>query len=210
VNVEEDVLAQDRVHAEQLRERLDAIGARMVNLIGSPGCGKTELLTALIPMLRGKRPCIVVEGDLATDNDARRIREAGAPAHQIRTGTACHLTAHQIEHAIEKLPLEERALVLVENVGNLVCPSMFYLGESLRLVCLSVTEGNDKPRKYPVSYRDADLVLITKHDLAEYVDFDLEEVEDSLQAIQPGIQSLVTSARTGEGLEELVERLRAM
>jgi len=210
ITVEQDVLAMDRVHADRLRDRLDALGARLVNLIGSPGCGKTELLAGLIPRLSPKRQCLVVEGDLATENDAERIRAVGAKAHQIQTGSGCHLTAHQVEHALEHLPLRGRSLVLVENVGNLVCPSMFYLGESLRLVCLSVTEGNDKPVKYALSYRDADLVLITKSDLAPYVDFDLELVRRELEEITPGLPSLVCSAKTGEGLDELAERLRAI
>ncbi len=205
IQVEQDVLAHDRAHAERVRGRMDELGGMLVNVVGSPGCGKTELLAKLIPLLQGQRPCVVVEGDLATDNDARRIQAVGAPVHQIQTGTACHLTAHQIEHALGHLPLEPRVLVLVENVGNLVCPSMFPLGESLRILCLSVTEGTDKPQKYPVCFREADLVLITKNDLLPHVDFDVEEALRLIEEISPGLSTLVTSAKSGEGLTELAK-----
>lgn len=207
ISVEQDVLAHDRAHAERVRSRLEELDGCLVNIIGSPGCGKTELLAQLIPLLRERRPCMVIEGDLATDNDARRIQAVGAPVYQIETGTACHLSAHQVEHALGHLPLEPRALVLVENVGNLVCPSMFPLGESLRILCLSVTEGTDKPQKYPVSFREADLALFTKSDLLPHVDFDVEAARQMLEEIKPGLPCLLTSARTGEGLETLADRL---
>lgn len=211
IELAEDVLAHDRAHAESLRHKLAAHGSRLVNIIGSPGCGKTELLTALIPKLDSSLRCVVVEGDLATDNDAARIRTTGAPVHQIQTGTACHLTAHDVEHALMHLPtLQDKTLVLVENVGNLVCPSMFDLGESLRLVCLSVTEGADKPQKYPVSFREAGLVVITKCDLLEHVDFDLEACLSMINDIKPGARTLVTSARSQTNIAQLAEQLLAL
>lgn len=203
--VDRDVLAHERAHAESLRRRLVDLDVRMVNLIGGPGCGKTELLAALIRALGGARPCAVVEGDLATDNDARRIAETGAPVRQVTTGTVCHLTAHDVEHALEHLPLERGGLLLVENVGNLVCPSVFDLGESLRLVCLSVTEGADKPAKYPVAFREAGLVLITKADLRPHVDFDLDAARRLVEDLKPGTPVLVTSARDGTGIGELAD-----
>jgi len=203
VEVQQSVLAHDRAHAESLRRRLSDLDARLVNVIGSPGCGKTELLAALLGRMAGERPCAVIEGDLATDNDARRIEAAGAPVRQIQTGTACHLTAHDVEHAVDHLPIERGSLVIVENVGNLVCPSMFDLGESLRVVCLSVTEGTDKPQKYPVSFREAGLVAITKRDLEPHVDFDLEACRRMIADIHPGLRCVVTSAKTGEGLDSL-------
>ncbi len=216
IALQQDVLAHDKAHAQQIRERLTKLDARLVNVIGSPGCGKTQLLTTLIGELGDRLRCVVVEGDLATDNDAERIRATGAPVVQIQTGTACHLSAHDVEHALEKLPVENKTLVLVENVGNLVCPSMFDIGESLRLVCLSVTEGTDKPQKYPVSFRDADLVVITKSDLLPHVDFDLDACQRLISDIAPDKSWVVVSAPPGpsngpdEGITELAQRLEAL
>ena len=210
IAIGEDVLAHDRAHAESLRVRLRELDARMVNVIGSPGAGKTELLAALLGRWKGRGPCVVVEGDLATDNDARRIRAAGAPVHQIQTGTVCHLTAHDVEHALEHLPLDRHSLLLVENVGNLVCPSLFDIGESLRLVCLSVTEGTDKPLKYPVAFRGAGLVVLTKSDLLPYVDFDVPACRRMIQEMRPGTRALLTSAKAGEGLGELSDAIAAL
>jgi hydrogenase nickel incorporation protein HypB len=207
IDIQQDVLAHDKQHAEQLRARLRELDARMVNVIGSPGCGKTELLVTLIRKLGERRRCLVVEGDLATTNDAERIRATGAPAYQVQTGTACHLSAHDVEHGLEHLPLERGDLVLVENVGNLVCPSMFDVGENLRIVCLSVTEGTDKPQKYPVAFREAGLALITKSDLLVHVDFDLEASLGMIGDIQPAARRIVTSARDGSGMEELAGEL---
>ena len=207
IKLEQDVLQHHRAHAERLRQRLRQLNARMVNIIGSPGCGKTALLVALIEHLRGKRRCVVVEGDLATDNDARRIGATGAPVHQVQTGTACHLSAHDVDHALDQLSLEPGTLVLVENVGNLVCPSMFDLGESARIVCLSVTEGTDKPQKYPVAFREASLAVLTKLDLLPHVDFDVDASVAMMRDIKPDLPCLQTSARDGRGIERLAERL---
>ncbi len=210
IRIEQDVLAHNRSHADGLRGRLASMDARLVNFVGSPGCGKTALLTSLIPLLGNEHPCVVVEGDLATDNDARRIQGTGAPVHQIQTGTACHLTAHDVEHALLHLPLERGGLALVENVGNLVCPSMFDLGESCRAVCLSVTEGADKPEKYPVAFREAHLAVITKADLLPHVDFDLDACLALIEAIKPGLPTVVTSAKDGKSLSKLVAFFLAM
>jgi len=210
VELQQDVLAHEKAHAERLRKRLEALDARLVNVIGGPGCGKTELLVALIGRLAGRCHCVVIEGDLATDNDAQRIRRSGAPAHQVQTGTACHLTAQDVEHALDHLPIEERTLVIVENVGNLVCPSMFDLGESLRIVCLSVTEGTDKPQKYPVAFKEAGLAVITKSDLLPHVDFDLGSCLAMIDDIRPGAPCVVTSAREGQGLDDLADRVTAL
>jgi hydrogenase nickel incorporation protein HypB len=207
VPVGEDVLAHERAHAESLRQRLAGSDARLVNVIGGPGCGKTALLAALIPRLGSGRPCAVIEGDLATDNDARRIAATGAPVHQVTTGTVCHLTAHDVEHALEHLSVEPGSLVMVENVGNLVCPSVFDLGEALRVVCLSVTEGADKPQKYPVAFREAGLVVITKIDLLPHVEFDVDAVRAAVADLRPGTEVLLTSARDGSGVDELAGRV---
>jgi hydrogenase nickel incorporation protein HypB len=208
VSVGEDVLAHERAHAENLRRRIERLDARLVNFIGGPGCGKTGLLTALIRELGDATRCLVVEGDLATDNDARRIAETGAPVHQVTTGTVCHLTAHDVEHALDHLPVERGALLLVENVGNLVCPSVFDLGESLRVVCLSVTEGADKPLKYPIAFREAGLVVITKSDLLPHVEFDVDSVEQMVHDLNPRAEVLVTSARDGTGVRDLAGLVR--
>jgi hydrogenase nickel incorporation protein HypB len=211
IDVGQAVLAHNKAHAQSLRERLIKQDSRLVNIIGSPGCGKTGLIAALLGVLADRLHCVVVEGDLATDNDAARIRVTGTPVYQIETGTACHLSAHDVEHAIDHLPTDQpRSLIIVENVGNLVCPSMFDLGESLRVVCLSVPEGTDKPEKYPVAFREADLVLITKHDLLEYVDFDLDSCLKMIEEIKPGLPCLVTSARQVETLEPLADQLLKM
>ncbi len=208
IQIQQDVLSHEKAHASSLRDRLKKLDARLVNVIGSPGCGKTELLSVLIPKLVAKGiKCSVTEGDLATDNDAKRIKATGAPAYQVMTGTACHLTAHDIEHGIEHLGIESGSLIIVENVGNLVCPSMFDLGESLRVVCLSVTEGTDKPQKYPVSFREAGLAAITKSDLLPHVDFDTETAIGMIHDINPNSSCIVTSAKSGDGLNDLAQRI---
>lgn len=207
VELEQEVLAHDRKHAQALRARLHGQGARMINVVGSPGCGKTALIASLIPVLvKREIPTVVIEGDLATDNDAKRIAATGAPSYQITTGTACHLTAHDVEHAIEHLTVTSGTLVIVENVGNLVCPSMFDIGESLRVVCLSVTEGTDKPQKYPVSFRDAKVAAITKVDLLQHVDFDIEASSNMMRQIHPELEIVLSSAKTGLGLDEFTDR----
>jgi len=210
VPVGEDVLAHERAHAESLRRRIAELDARLVNVIGGPGCGKTELLSALIRELGGDPPCAVVEGDLATDNDARRIAETGAPVHQVTTGTVCHLTAHDVDHSLDHLSPARGALLLVENVGNLVCPSVFDLGESLRVVCLSVTEGTDKPLKYPVAFREAGLVVLTKTDLLPHVDFDTDAARQMIDDLRPGTPVLLTSARDGVGVGALAGHVRGL
>ena len=211
IDVAQDVLAHNRAHAESLRRRLAGIDARLVNIIGSPGCGKTRLIAGLLGALSGSAHCVVVEGDLATDNDARRIRETGTPVFQIQTGTVCHLTAHDVEHALEHLPLKgQRSLVIVENVGNLVCPSMFDIGESMRIVCLSTPEGTDKLQKYPVTFREADLVVITKGDLIEHVDFDINACLGMIRDIKPSLPCLVTSMRDPSTIEPLAAALLAL
>lgn len=210
IAIEEDLLARARADGEALRARAAEQGVRLVNIMGSPGCGKTELGIALVRSLSGRRACGVVVGDLATDNDARRIAQAGVPVHQVETGTACHLSAHDVGHALDHLQPERGALVLVENVGNLVCPSLFDVGESLRLVCLSVTEGADKPEKYPVAFRAANVAVITKADLTPHVDFDLAACQRSIESVAPDVHMAVTSAKTGDGIDRLAEILLAL
>lgn len=210
VHIEQDVLAHNRAHARALKARLDETGTKLVNIIGSPGCGKTELLTRLIPIMGDTHPAAVIEGDLATENDAVRIRRTGAPVHQIQTGTACHLSVHDIEHAVAHLTIPENGILFVENVGNLVCPSLFEIGESMRFVCLSVTEGDDKPEKYPVAFIGADCCLLTKVDLLPHVDFDIEKAAGLVQHIHPDMPVIRTSAKQGGGLDELAVHIGSL
>ena len=200
------LLARNDALAAQLRRRFDAAGLLVVNLLSSPGSGKTALLERLGAQLSaaGLRMAVIV-GDLATDNDARRLEAAGLAAVQITTGQACHLEAAMVKQALEALPqpLEAFDLLVIENVGNLVCPAAYDLGESLRLVLLSVTEGEDKPLKYPVTFRSADLVLISKGDLLDATGFDLPHARHHIARVAPQARVLEVSARTGEGMAQL-------
>lgn len=220
VSLETRLLAHNDAHAATNRRRFQQAGVRVVNLLSSPGSGKTSLLEALAGACRTGHPGApplrqaALVGDLATDNDARRLRAAGLPALQINTGQGCHLEAAQVERALDRLeaeqgPLAELDLLWIENVGNLVCPTAYDLGESLRLVLLSTTEGEDKPLKYAPMFHSADLVLISKIDLAAAVEFDRGAVQAAIARVAPRARLLDVSARTGEGLAALAELLLA-
>lgn len=200
------LLGRNDALAAQLRQRFAAAGLPVVNLLASPGSGKTALLERLGADLgaAGRRVAVIV-GDLATDNDARRLQAAGLTAVQITTGQACHLEAAMVERALGALPqpLEALDLLLIENVGNLVCPAAYDLGESLRLVLLSVTEGEDKPLKYPATFHSADLVLISKRDLLAATGFDVHQARQHIARVAPRAQVLEVSAHTGEGIAQL-------
>lgn len=172
-----------------------------LNIISSPGSGKTSLLVSTLNRLKSKIEQLVIEGDQRTELDAQRIRATGTYAYQIQTGKGCHLDAHLISHALEEIPLREEQLLWIENVGNLICPSLFDLGETKRVLLLSVAEGEDKPAKYPEAFYGADLLILTKIDLLPYVDFSMERCEDYLRKIRPGIEILALSSKTGEGME---------
>ena len=178
-----------------------------LNLLSSPGSGKTSLLVATIEALRGKYTIGVIEGDQQTNLDAERIRAAGAPSVQINTGRGCHLDAHGVAHAVEDLNPSEKSMLFIENVGNLVCPALFNLGEAYKVVILSVTEGEDKPLKYPDMFSVADLVIFNKIDLLPYVNFDLARSIELCKKIKPTVQTLALSATKGEGLEQWVKWL---
>jgi hydrogenase nickel incorporation protein HypB len=196
--------------AEKNRARLDAHGVLAVNLMSSPGSGKTALLEATIRKLAGRLKIAVVEGDLETENDARRIRALGVAAHQIVTGTACHLDAHLLAPALEALELANLDILFIENVGNLVCPASFDLGHHRNVTLLSVTEGDDKPAKYPVMFRAADLMLISKVDLLPHLDdFSPAKAERCQRALSSSAPVLKLSARSGEGLDEWLAWLDA-
>lgn len=210
------LLQRNDAQAAALRQRFAAAGVRVVNLLSSPGSGKTALLEALAGRLTavGGDPqrLAVIVGDLATDNDARRLQRAGVQAVQITTGQACHLEAAMVAEGLHRLAhravaLEQLALLVIENVGNLVCPGAYDLGEGLRLVLLSTTEGEDKPLKYAPIFHGADLVLITKIDLAEAVGFDRAAAHAAIARVAPQARVLETSARSGAGLDALLNLL---
>jgi hydrogenase nickel incorporation protein HypB len=207
VEVREGVLKKNDVLARELRERFRSARLYVVSLVSSPGAGKTELLERTLATLKATRRVAALVGDLATENDARRLERAGVPVRQITTGTLCHLEAQMVAHALEGWDLAELDLLFVENVGNLVCPSSYDLGEDLRVVLMSVTEGEDKPLKYPTIFNSADLAVLTKVDLAEATGFRREEALRSIEAVRPGLEVLETSARTGAGMDRWVGRL---
>ena len=198
IEVQMPALALNQRHADQNRGWFRAKGLRVFNLLSSPGSGKTALLERT---LRDIPKAAAIVGDLQTENDAVRLRAAGAQAIQITTGATCHLDAHMVAHALEKLAPDGLRFLFIENVGNLVCPASYDLGEDQRVVLLSVTEGEDKPLKYPVIFRNADLVLVTKCDLAEAVGFDREKALASIRQTAPQAKILEVSAKTGAGLD---------
>jgi hydrogenase nickel incorporation protein HypB len=202
VQVERDILALNDVAAAANRRRLRDQGLFAVNLVSSPGSGKTTLLVRTIEALAGRLAVSVIEGDQQTRFDADRIRATGAPAIQINTGKGCHLDANMVATALERLAPVDDSLLMIENVGNLVCPAAFDLGEAHKVVVLSVTEGEDKPLKYPDMFAAASLLLLNKTDLLPHLDFDVARCLDFARRVHPGITILQVSARTGEGMDE--------
>ncbi len=201
LRVERDILAMNNAYAEENRRLFAERGVLALNLVSSPGSGKTTLLVRTIEALRGRRPVTVIEGDQQTANDAERIRAAGAPAVQINTGKGCHLDAHMVGHALERLPLEAGGVLFIENVGNLVCPAAFDLGEAHKVAILSVTEGEDKPLKYPDMFRAASLMVLSKLDLLPHVDFDTAACEAMARRVNPALEVLRLSAKSGAGFD---------
>lgn len=202
ITLEQDILAKNDVLAAANRAHLEAHGIKAVNLMSSPGSGKTTLLERTIKELQDHRELGVVEGDQETQIDANRIHAAGGKAVQVNTGAGCHLDAKMLDQALTKLELNDGALLFIENVGNLVCPALFDLGETKRVTIISVTEGADKPAKYPYMFRQTDLVLLNKIDLLPYVDFDVDHAERSIKQQNPQATMLKVSAKTGEGTNE--------
>jgi hydrogenase nickel incorporation protein HypB len=209
VTLEQAVLARNDALAERNRKWLAERSILAVNLMSSPGAGKTTLLERTIRELGSKLQVSVVEGDQETVLDADRIRATGAPAIQINTGSGCHLDAKMLFGGLQTLDPPEGSVVLIENVGNLVCPALFDLGEQARVVITSVTEGAEKPRKYPQMFRAADLVLLNKVDLLPYVKFDIEDFLDGARRANPGVEVLQLSATTGDGMADWYGWLRA-
>lgn len=200
VEIETSILSKNDAYAATNRARLAALGTLALNLVSSPGSGKTTLLCKTVSALMGRHPVAVIEGDQQTANDADRIRATGAPAIQVNTGKGCHLDAHMVGHAIEHLSPTPGGVLFIENVGNLVCPAAFDLGEATKIAILSVTEGEDKPLKYPDMFAAAGLVILNKVDLAPHCDIDMDLYETNARRVNPGVEVIRLSARTGEGM----------
>jgi len=212
VEIRKNVLKQNDVIARALRERFREAGVLAVSLVSSPGAGKTAFLEKTLTLLRPRCRVAALVGDLATENDAARLARSQAPVKQILTGTVCHLEAAMVQSALEGWDLAQLDLLFIENVGNLVCPSSYDLGEDLRFVLLSVTEGEDKPLKYPTIFNSADVAVITKTDLAAAVEFDEAAALRNIQAVRPGMEVFKVSAKTSEGMDRYLaylERRRA-
>src|SRR5579862_8690696 len=209
VEVRRNVLKQNDVAARALRERFRAAGLFVASVVSSPGSGKTALFERTLTLLRARYRVAALVGDLATDNDAARLARSHAPVRQITTGTLCHLEAAMVEKALQEWDINQLDYLFIENVGNLVCPSSYDLGESLRLVLISVTEGEDKPLKYPTIFNSADVAVVTKMDLAGAVEFDWHSAHGNIQAVRPGMQVFKLSAKTGDGMQEYFDFLAA-
>jgi hydrogenase nickel incorporation protein HypB len=209
VEVRQHALKANDVVARALRARFREAGVHVISLVSSPGAGKTLFLEKVLGLLRDRCRVAALVGDLATDNDARRLARSQVPVKQITTGAVCHLEAAMVRDALEGWALEGLDLLFIENVGNLVCPATFDLGEDLRLVLFSVTEGEDKPLKYPTIFHTADMALITKVDLTEAAEFDTALARRNIQSVRPGIPVFEVSAKTGQGMEEWLRNLRA-
>lgn len=201
VEVRQNVLKQNDIVARELRQRFHDAGVSVVSLVSSPGSGKTAFLEKTLTLMRPNYRVAALVGDLATDNDAVRLARSQAPVRQITTGTLCHLEAAMVRDALDGWDLAQLDFLFIENVGNLVCPSSYDLGEGLRVVLLSVTEGEDKPLKYPTIFNTADLAVLTKMDLAEAVEFDMAAADCNIQRVRPGMPILKVSAKSGAGMD---------
>ena len=209
IEVRKNILKQNDVAARALRDQFRAAGVLVVSLVSSPGSGKTMFLEKTLTLLRQTYGVAALVGDLATENDAVRLARSQAPVKQITTGTLCHLEAAMVQSALQEWNLKDLDFLFVENVGNLVCPSSYDLGENLRLVLISVTEGEDKPLKYPTIFNSADVAVVTKMDLAAAVEFDWNAAYGNIQAVRPGMRVLKVSAKTGDGMDEYLAFLTA-
>ena len=205
VEVQTRLLQPNDRTAAHNREHFEQGGVLAINLMGSPGSGKTALLEATASRTRGRLRIAAVSGDLETDNDAQRLTRAGVPARAITTGTACHLDAALVHQALHGFPLGGADVFFIENVGNLVCPAIYDLGQAANVVALSITEGEDKPLKYPTMFRAADLVVLTKLDLLPHLDVRVEAIEDALARVMPSPRMIAVSARTGAGIDSWVD-----
>ncbi len=202
LNVNEDILGANDMLAENLRGRFEASKVFVMNLMSSPGAGKTSLILKIIEALSGKHKIGVIEGDIASDVDARKIQKTNVDVVQINTRGACHLDANMILSATESLGLDGKQLLIIENVGNLVCPAEFKLGENIKVMILSIPEGHDKPLKYPLMFTESNALILNKIDLLPHTDFDMEELRRTVLAMNPAIRIFPLSAKTGEGISD--------
>ena len=207
VEVRQNILKRNDEIARALRARFESAGVFVVSLVSSPGSGKTAFLERTLERLREKHRPAALVGDLATENDAARLARSGVPVKQITTGTLCHLEAAMVERALEGWNIGDFDFLFIENVGNLVCPSSYDLGEALRLVLLSVTEGEDKPLKYPSIFNSSDLAVVTKIDLASAVEFDWDAVRANIDAVRPGMPVITVSSKIGTGMDDWISYL---
>ncbi|MDD1791627.1 hydrogenase nickel incorporation protein HypB [Enterovibrio sp. ZSDZ42] len=202
VSIEQNILAQNDHYAAKNRARFESDGQLVLNLVSSPGSGKTSLLVNTLNKLKESVPVAVIEGDQQTTNDAERIRATGVSAIQVNTGKGCHLDAHMVGHALDELELQKQSLLFIENVGNLVCPAAFDLGEYCKVAILSVTEGEDKPLKYPDMFAAADLVILNKIDLLPYVSFDVSLCRQHIESVNPQASIIELSATNNQGMQD--------
>lgn len=209
IEVRQNLLKKNDLLARDLRKRFHDAGVYVVSMVSSPGAGKTELLQQSLAKLRSEHRVAALVGDLATENDAARLARSQVPVKQITTGTLCHLEATMVESALQEWNLRDLDFLFIENVGNLVCPSSYDLGEDLRLVLLSVTEGEDKPLKYPTIFNSADVAVITKMDIAAAVEFDEAAVTRNIQSVRPGMKIFTVSAKSGAGMDSYLAFLRS-
>jgi hydrogenase nickel incorporation protein HypB len=209
VEVRTKILKENDAIARELRDRFQDAGTLVVSLVSSPGSGKTMFLERTLAMLRHRYRVAALVGDLATENDARRLARSEVPVKQIITGTVCHLEADMIRRALTDWPIDDKDILFIENVGNLVCPATYDLGEAIRAVLFSVTEGEDKPLKYPTIFNTADVAVITKIDLAEVVEFERHSAIRNIDAVRPGMQILEVSAKTQLGMDGWFDLLRS-
>jgi hydrogenase nickel incorporation protein HypB len=207
LNVNEDILSANDILAENLKAKFDNSRVFVMNLMSSPGAGKTSLILKIIEALSGKFKIGVIEGDIASDVDAQKVQSTSVDVVQINTKGACHLDANMILSAAGSLGLDGKQLVIIENVGNLVCPAEFKLGEDVKVMILSIPEGHDKPLKYPLMFTESNALVLNKIDLLPYTDFSMEELRKTVLAMNPSIQIFPVSAKTGEGMEKLTEWL---
>jgi hydrogenase nickel incorporation protein HypB len=209
VELRHNVFRKNDLLARELRRRFQEAGVHVISLVSSPGSGKTAFLEKMLTTMRAQFRVAALVGDLATENDAARLARSQAPVRQIITGTVCHLEAEMVQHALEGWDLQDLDFLFIENVGNLVCPASYDLGEELRIVLLSVTEGEDKPLKYPTIFNSADVAVITKSDLALATEFDWLTAESNIQSVRPGIRTFRLSAKTGDGMAAFIDFLQS-
>ena len=208
IEVMKNILSENDATATANKARFDASSVAVVNLMGSPGAGKTSLLEKTLLKLKDELSMAVIEGDLFTAKDGERIESVGVPVVQINTAGGCHLDAAMVQKALESLPVEKLNLIIVENVGNLVCPAEFNLGEDIKCTVLSVTEGDDKPLKYPLIFKESAVVLVNKIDILPYTNFDLSAAKNDMTALNPMLTIIETSCTTGQGIDAWCDKLK--